>query len=305
SIHEPNINIIATNGISIGFKDGTYRPALPVTRGQMATFLTRALGLIPIVPPVPVPTTVYLFMDTLGDDPLGQGPFLVPVNRQIAETTMPATATMWQLLAGPTSAEEASRPAIPDATELLGLAIFDGIATVDLSGAYASGGGSASMLGRVAQVVFTLTQYSTIDAVNFELDGAPIDVLGGEGIILDDYNTREELFDQLPLVFVDRPSYRGQATNPMRIRGWTSAFEATFNVAIVDADGLIRTEQAVTAGGDQIVIPNGPVWTAFDVDVPYTVDAEQVGALITWADSAKDGSPQGVREYPVSLVPAG
>ncbi len=309
NVHEANINVIAENGITIGFSDGTFRPQIPVTRGQMATFLARALGLDPVIPPVPMPTTVYFFLGSLGDDPLGQGGFLVPVHRRIAATTMPATFTMRALLEGPTSDEAASIPPIstevPPSTELLGIAIADGVATVDLSGAFASGGGSASMLGRVAQVVFTLTQYSTVDEVAFELDGDPIDVLGGEGIILEDYNSREELFDQLPLVFVDRPSYGGEAANPVRVVGWTAAFEATFEVAVVDADGLIVTEQTVTASGEQISIPDGPLWTSFDVDVPYAVDTPQTGALIAWAVSAKDGTQIAVREYPVQLEPAG
>ena len=46
---------------------------------------------------------------------------------------------------------------IPDGTEVLGVDISDGVATVDLSEEFASGGGSLSMQLRVAQVVFTST----------------------------------------------------------------------------------------------------------------------------------------------------
>ena len=41
------------------------------------------------------------------------------------------------------------------------------------------------MLMRLAEVVFTLTQFPTVEGVNFKLDGKAIDVLGGEGIIID------------------------------------------------------------------------------------------------------------------------
>ena len=37
------------------------------------------------------------------------------------------------------------------------------------------------MQTRLAQVVYTLTQFPTVDGVVFSLDGEPIDVLGGEG----------------------------------------------------------------------------------------------------------------------------
>lgn len=45
--HARTIASVSAAGIATGFGDGTYRPGAPVTRGQMATFLTRALGLAP------------------------------------------------------------------------------------------------------------------------------------------------------------------------------------------------------------------------------------------------------------------
>ncbi|MDJ0925933.1 MAG: S-layer homology domain-containing protein [Acidimicrobiia bacterium] len=48
SVHEDNINRLFEAGIAGGFLDGTYRPSVPVTRAQMASFLARAGGLAPI-----------------------------------------------------------------------------------------------------------------------------------------------------------------------------------------------------------------------------------------------------------------
>ena len=42
SVHEPNINALASVGIVQGFADGTYRPGNPVSRDQMASFVMRA-----------------------------------------------------------------------------------------------------------------------------------------------------------------------------------------------------------------------------------------------------------------------
>jgi hypothetical protein len=39
------IEALAAAGISAGFGDGTFRPNNPVTRGAVAAFLARALGL--------------------------------------------------------------------------------------------------------------------------------------------------------------------------------------------------------------------------------------------------------------------
>jgi hypothetical protein len=46
--HEAAIVKVAGAGITTGYADGTFRPRDPVTRGQMATFLQRALDLEPI-----------------------------------------------------------------------------------------------------------------------------------------------------------------------------------------------------------------------------------------------------------------
>jgi hypothetical protein len=44
-VHEEAIKAIAEAGIAGGYRDGTFRPEADVTRGQMATFLSRALEL--------------------------------------------------------------------------------------------------------------------------------------------------------------------------------------------------------------------------------------------------------------------
>jgi hypothetical protein len=41
SVHEANINALASVGIVAGYSDGTYRPGAPVLRDQMATFVMR------------------------------------------------------------------------------------------------------------------------------------------------------------------------------------------------------------------------------------------------------------------------
>jgi uncharacterized protein YkwD len=45
STHQAAIRAVVAAGIAQGHADGTFRPSEPVTRGQMATFLTRALRL--------------------------------------------------------------------------------------------------------------------------------------------------------------------------------------------------------------------------------------------------------------------
>lgn len=111
-----------------------------------------------------------------------------------------ARGAMTQLLAGPSAGERAAglSTSIPAGTALRSLRIVGGVAEVDLSGAFASGGGSSSMLSRVAQVVYTLTAFPTVRSVRFLLDGEKVDSIGGEGVIVDHPLTRADLPDQAP-----------------------------------------------------------------------------------------------------------
>ena len=52
SVHEPDINRLAAMGVTKGCGEGRYCPFGAVARAEMASFITRALGLDPIVPPV-------------------------------------------------------------------------------------------------------------------------------------------------------------------------------------------------------------------------------------------------------------
>ena len=86
-----------------------------------------------------------------------------------------ATAALHALLAGPTAGERETgmRTEIPSGTRLLGLVIAKGVARVDLSSDY-QGGNSRSLQLRLAQVVYTLTQFPTVRAVSFSVDGSPV-----------------------------------------------------------------------------------------------------------------------------------
>jgi hypothetical protein len=240
--------------------------------------------------------TVYFFMPDEDGNPK-----LVPVERRVPRTVAVARAAMGELLRGPSADEAAFRTpistAIPRDTILLDITISEGVATVDLSREFESGGGSASMLGRLAQVVYTLTQFPTVQSVNFRLDGEPVEVFSGEGIVLDGPSAREHYTEQLPEIFADRPAFGSTPSKPVRVTGLTRVFEATFIVGLYDKDGDEITRQVVTA-----TCGTG-CWGSFDVSLPYDVDVRQTGSLVVWAGSARDGSPENVRSYPVGLEP--
>ena len=226
---------------------------------------------------------------------------LAPVLREVPATQAIATAAMRALLRGPNDAEMSARPAmytnVPEGTRLLGLAIADRVATVDLSREFEAGGDRASILGRLAQVVYTITQFPTVERVKIELDGEAVDTIGNAGVDLGHGLDRADFTDQLPAIFVDRPAWGAALGHPGRVAGMANVFEATFLVRLLDANGSTLVNRQVMASCGT------GCWGTFKVDLSYNVSKSQYGTLRVYDRSAKDGSPENVTEYPVWLTP--
>lgn len=95
-----------------------------------------------------------------------------------------------KLLAGPDAANLTTT--IPKGTRVSRVTVQDGEIQVDLSKEFTSGGGSSSMTARVAQVLYTATSLNPEAKVRFLVEGKPLDVLGGEGLMLDQPLTRKQ-----------------------------------------------------------------------------------------------------------------
>jgi len=227
---------------------------------------------------------------------------LVPTLRVVPKTAGVARASMEALL--DVDRIHKSYPqietAIPAGTKLLGISIKNGVATVDLSREFESGGGSASALYRLGQVVYTLTQFSTVRSVLFQVEGQTVTTFGPEGIVLEGPQARKDFRDQLPTIFVDRPAFGAAAGNPVRVTGNADVFEATFRIAILDTSGKVLSDRQAMATCGAGCEPRG----TFDVTLQYDVPKAQWGKLRVYYGSAKDGSPQDIRDYPVWLTPA-
>jgi hypothetical protein len=219
------------------------------------------------------------------------------VRRTIAATPAVARAALDGLLAGPTQAEADAGlvSAIPQGTRLLGLSIADGLATVDFDGRFDDGGGSASMLGRVAQVVATLTRFPTVDRVAFHLDGKPVEAIGGEGVVVDPPVGRKEIEGQTPQILVESPLPGDTVSSPIRVRGTANVFEATVSLDVRDAAGklLLRTFTTATSGTGT----RGTFETSLAVPA-----AEGDVTIIAYEASAEDGRPLHVVEVPVVVT---
>ncbi len=311
-VHEADINAIAAAGITFGCNPPTndfFCPKASVTRAQMASFLTRAMGLTPLPPPSVSESNlarIFFFLD----QPSG-GPFLATTARYLPDPVTPDSAVDL-LLAGPTPAETAQIPSfsssIPsDVVRNGSVAVAAGTATVDLSENFDDGGGSASMTGRLAELTFTLTSFDTIDKVKIMLDGVPVDVFSSEGLVLPAEGLDRAYF--LPTmsdaigagivaeVTPESPAWFEFVESPIEVRGLSRTFEATVSWALFDNDGLELTSGFATTGG------SGPEFGAMSIDIPYSVSVPELGTLQVWWDSPKDGARLDVREVAVWLMP--
>lgn len=246
--------------------------------------------------------SIRLYYVAPGGETSGRaGPFLVSVGREIPATAGIAQATLRELVDG-LSSQDASLiddvvTSVPDDTLVLGVDVDDGVATVDLSREFESGGGSFSMRSRLAQVVYTATQFPTVDAVAFLLDGQPVTVFSGEGIEFDGPVSRADLVDLLPTVFVDTPAAGAEVTGgSLRMTGQAAVFEGTFAYRLETADGTELDEGFATTD-------HGTGWGSFDVTIDNDVDEAHEATLTVWERSAEDGSVQAERVTPLVLLP--
>lgn len=89
------------------------------------------------------------------------------------------------------SADPAFTSTIPKGTKLRTVFLAADGVHVNLSQEFKSGGGSASMTGRVAQVLYTASSLDPATKVWLEVEGKPLEVLGGEGLELEQPLTRK------------------------------------------------------------------------------------------------------------------
>ncbi|MGH3102719.1 MAG: Gmad2 immunoglobulin-like domain-containing protein [Gaiellaceae bacterium] len=205
---------------------------------------------------------------------------IAAARRTVAGTEAVARAALEALIDGPTAREREAGlvTSVSRGLAFERLEVADGAARVDFSG---------GRCPSIAQVVYTLTQFSTVQRVT---GNCIPDAEYPQGL------ARADLEDVTPPIFVESPTVHEEVSSPVRIRGTANTFEAVFVVNLTDWDGRIVAEQIVTAtsgSGDR---------GTFDVTVPFEVDRPG-GALVVFERSAEDGSQIHVIEIPLRLKP--
>jgi germination protein M len=197
--------------------------------------------------------------------------------RRVDATPAVGKAALAALLAGPTPDEEADglNTAIPPGTTLASLAIANGRATVKLSTAL-------SELAR-AQVVFTLTQFPTVNDVVVETPAGASKPL-----------SRKRLEGLSPIILVETPTPGDTVTSPLRVAGTSNTFEATLQLELTDADGTVLAKRFLTATSG-----TGTRGT-FSGTLTFSQQPSGTGLVLTaYEDSAENGQRIHVVQIPL------
>ena len=106
------------------------------------------------------------------------------VGRSVAKDS-PLTNCIISLLSGPTASERATgcRTLIPSGTRLYSASVKNGVATLDFSEEFEFNSyGVEGYLGQLMQIVYTATNFSTVDSVQILIEGQKKGYLGSEGV---------------------------------------------------------------------------------------------------------------------------
>ncbi len=281
--------------------------------------VTPSPTIAPTKTPSPLPTPAdtmvvrayFLLRDPFSGGEVVNEPTLIPVLRTVPKSQATAMAAMRALLAGPSAKERAAMPQIvtliPAGSKLLGIEISGGLATVDLSAKFASlspddawDGGTFSLRGRLAQVVYTMTQFPSVDRVNFKLEGKPVKVFTIRGNRPEQARHPGDVPRSLPAADLRRATGVGRLhaepgpghRTRQRLRG-----------AVPDRPARSQRQGPRRPSGDGHDAATA-TWGQFDVTLSYDVSRAQWGTLRVWDISEHSGKPVAVREYPVYLRPA-
>lgn len=160
------------------------------------------------------------------------------------------------------------------ALEALGLSVD----SLEIAGGTATVGLTPAPTGlAIAQVVFTLTEFATVQRV----------AIGGQTL------TRADEEQYAPAILVVSPPPGDTVTSPVRVSGTADTFEATFVVDVVDGDGRVVAEQTVTAtagSGER---------GSFDASIPFEGAKPGRGEVVAFERSAENGERIHVVEIPV------
>lgn len=277
---------VAAAQVMLGYPNGSFQPEALITRAEALVTITRAFA------KQTMNVAVYYIKSTTNDM------ILVREVHTVAKSTGIARAALNELISGTPLTEGAQR-ILPEGTKILGLTIENDLATVNFSQEVlnANVGSTGEALG-IASIVNTLTEFSTIEQVQFFVEGSAENGMGWWGHVglSEQPFTRNLTSVYEPAIWVTSPVPGQTISSPLRIQGIAQVFEAMVSYRLKDANGnvLVQSQTMSSMGA--------PEHGTFDVVLEYPATASGYGTLEVYEVSMKDGSDRNVVVIPIEFV---
>jgi immunoglobulin-like protein involved in spore germination/sporulation and spore germination protein len=232
--------------------------------------------------PLPTPALIFFLRD-------GK---LAAARRAVSQARGIEAAAVQAVLRGPDAEERQAglTTALHRGARLKSLSIRGGVAKVSLALTDRRDFSNKAD----AQLVYTLTEFPAVGAVNISADfrsahEAQSDTMNGNA----DRSTYEPL---TPAILIESPVVGDSVTSPLHVSGTANTFEATFQLEVRTGGRLIdkRTVTATSGSG---------VRGTFGENVPFTVSEETPARVIAYELSAENGRRINQVSVPIGLLP--
>jgi len=223
--------------------------------------------------------------------------YLVREVHQVPYTQEVAKAALEELVKGNPATSGAAR-VLPPETKIKGIAVKDGIASVDFSSEVlkANVGAAGEALG-IQSIVNTLTEFPEIKQVSFlvegKLDERAKDWWGHIGLY-DQPFKRDVSTVYEPVIWVTSPEPGQKIASPLQISGSARVFEAAVNARILDNAGKELARGYATAS------EGAPGRGDFVFTLPFTPTTAGSGKVEVFWASPKDGKELDMVVIPVT-----
>lgn len=232
-------------------------------------------------PPKPATTEVALFF--------ARGVALGVAHRSVPVAS-PRYAALRALFAGPDAGEKVAGlgSAIPTGSILEGLSFNGPLAYVSVNSAFFTAASPAQMTLRLAEIVYTLTEFTGVTTAQFYVHGATLTNI--DGIPTAHPLSRTDLASAINDFLLVSPAVGDTVTSPATISG-VSQFSGALEVQITDSAGkLIVNTVATTVVGE-----------SFTYTYPYTSAQTGPATVKVFASPDRSSTALLVASIPVTL----
>lgn len=178
-------------------------------------------------------------------------------------------------------------PAAVQVTSLTATENDDGSTTwlADMNEAFLDGaGGLLADMTMLNQLIYTITDSTTISQVLFTVNGEPVEAFGSEGLGLTEPVDRETFRDDhLHVINLTSPIAQ-QEDGTYLVEGIANVFEATVSIAVLDGEGAEMHEEFVTA------TCGSGCWGEFSTGIDPGLIVPGESSIRVFQHSAEDGS---------------